>query len=408
MKPKTVMLLAVAVGCGLVAMLGVQQAINAKPKSAAVETTRVLVAIENIDAGFPLTADMVEFRSMPKAAVPEDAVTTIEQYEERSLNFPVAADDVIRMSKLSEPGVAGRSLQIPQGYRVSGISVDDTQTQTGMLRPGDLVDVFVTYETRQGRGPAMTQVKTLLEAITVFATDNQTANQGSSTQETRTKVVSLLVSPEQASYLALAQRKGRLTLVWRNPLDDEILEYGGVNEALLDELRGTVGTGTDFPPYFDFNDPELRGLPQVTQDESAEVEQPPALTEVDAEPPVKVGTFLDQQAAPMVTTTPVTIEPSQPVSAPEPPPQWTITIFSGSSRMQTAFEIPSEGAQDGSTTTTGGPLHAGQVVPSEEVMTSLSDDALEAETLESSGDESEQELDMGQIQEVLQGLLPTL
>lgn len=411
MKPKTVMLLAVAVGCGLVAMLGVQQAINAKPKAAQLETIRVLVALENIDAGYPLTAEMVEFREMPKAGVPEDAVTSVEQYEERSLNFPVAAEDVIRTSKLSEPGVAGRSLQIPQGYRVTGISVDDTQTQTGMLRPGDLVDVFVTYEMRQGRGPAMTQVKTLLEAITVFATDNQTANQGTSSQESRTKVVSLLVTPEQASYLALAQRKGRLTLVWRNPLDDEILEYGGVNEALLDELRGTVGPGTEFPPFFDINDPELQGLPQVVQDESASEEQPspPAVTEADADAPTKVGSFLDEQeVSPIVAgNTPVSIEPSAPAAAPEPPPAWTVTIFSGTNRMESAFEIPVESIDDG-TTTTEAPLHAGQAGASEEVMTSLSEEDLELEPIESSENDTEQELDMGQIQEVLQGLLPTL
>jgi pilus assembly protein CpaB len=162
MKPKTVMLLAVAVGCGLVAMLGVQQAINARPKAVEVEKTRVLVALENIDPGFPLTPEMVEFRLLPKAGLPADAVTSEEQYAERSLNFPIAADDVIRTSKLSEPGVSGRSLTIPPGHRVVGISVDDTQTQTGMLKPGDLVDVFVTYDTRPANGPAMTQVKTLL------------------------------------------------------------------------------------------------------------------------------------------------------------------------------------------------------------------------------------------------------
>ncbi len=407
MKPKTVMLLAVAVGCGLVAMLGVQQAINAKPKTVEVEKTRVLVALENIDPGFPLTPEMVEFRLLPKAGLPADAVTSVAQYEERSLNFPIAADDVIRTSKLSEPGVSGRSLTIPPGYRVVGISVDDTQTQTGMMKPGDLVDVYVTYETRpQNRGQAMTQVKTLLEAITVFATDNQTANQASSTQESRTKVVSLLVDPEQASYLTLAQRKGKLTLVWRNPTDDEILEYGGVNEALLEELRGTVGPGTDFS-HFDFNDPEFRGLPQFTQNEGALVEEPQvtAVEEPVAEEPAPTVTeFLDNQetAAMVATTTPVAVAP-----APSPPPMWTITIYSGSSRNQTAFEIPVEGKQD-STTTTDDALHAGQATPSEEVMTSLSEEDLDIEPLDTSNEDSEQELDVNKIQEVLQGLLPTL
>ena len=53
MKPKTLMLLCVAVGCGLVAMIGVQQALN-KPKTAEVQTIQVAVALADINPGEPL------------------------------------------------------------------------------------------------------------------------------------------------------------------------------------------------------------------------------------------------------------------------------------------------------------------------------------------------------------------
>ena len=76
-------------------------------------------------------------------------------------------------------------------------------------------------------------------------------------------------------------------------------------------------------------------------------------------------------------------------------------------RNQTAFEIPVEGKQD-STTTTDDALHAGQAPHSEEVMTSLSEDDLDVEPQGASSEDSEQELDVNKIQEVLQGLLPTL
>ncbi len=64
MKPKTLMLLCVAVGCGLVAMIGVQQALN-KPKAAQVTTVHVAVALTDINPGEPLSEANVGFKEIP-------------------------------------------------------------------------------------------------------------------------------------------------------------------------------------------------------------------------------------------------------------------------------------------------------------------------------------------------------
>jgi pilus assembly protein CpaB len=48
MKIKSVMMLVIAVGCGLVAMLGVQQVLNSGDKKVEVKTANVLVTIAEI------------------------------------------------------------------------------------------------------------------------------------------------------------------------------------------------------------------------------------------------------------------------------------------------------------------------------------------------------------------------
>ena len=53
MKMKSLVLLAMAIGCGLVAMLGVRQVLSGD-KGPAVETAKVLVAVTNIMPGQPL------------------------------------------------------------------------------------------------------------------------------------------------------------------------------------------------------------------------------------------------------------------------------------------------------------------------------------------------------------------
>ena len=84
MKMKSLVLLAMAIGCGLVAMLGVQQVLSGDKKPPA-ETGKVLVAITNIMPGQPLDDSNVAFKAWDKNDIPQGAVTTHEEYQERSL-----------------------------------------------------------------------------------------------------------------------------------------------------------------------------------------------------------------------------------------------------------------------------------------------------------------------------------
>lgn len=65
MKPKTLVLLTVAAGCGLLAMLGIQQAMQGGQAAAAVPKTKVLVAAQDILPGVVLTPELVTFKEMP-------------------------------------------------------------------------------------------------------------------------------------------------------------------------------------------------------------------------------------------------------------------------------------------------------------------------------------------------------
>jgi len=142
MKPKTVVLLAIAVGSGLLAMLGVQQAMSGS--AAQEETVNVLVVIEEVSVGSALSEANVAFEARPVSGVPQDAITTPEQYAERSASYPLAIGDIVQMSKLTEKGQGGHSVLIPVGMRVIAIAVGDKDSMSGLINPGDHVDVLVT------------------------------------------------------------------------------------------------------------------------------------------------------------------------------------------------------------------------------------------------------------------------
>ena len=79
MRPKSLVLLALALGCGLVASIGISQVLDSNNKNqAAVETVPIYVALQNINLGDPVDDAMVSLQEWPKDKVPVGAITKWE------------------------------------------------------------------------------------------------------------------------------------------------------------------------------------------------------------------------------------------------------------------------------------------------------------------------------------------
>jgi len=76
-------------------------------------------------------------------------VTDAAQYEDRALKVRSYPGDVILQAKLGEKENTARRPTIPKGMRVATIPVNMTTVHSGMIRPGDRIDVLCTYTTRQ-------------------------------------------------------------------------------------------------------------------------------------------------------------------------------------------------------------------------------------------------------------------
>lgn len=319
MKPKTLMLLVVAVGCGLVAMLGVQQAMNSNKAAPAIERKSVLVALEHIEMGQTLVPSKVVFRPLPVDSLPpaEDLIVTPEEYEERGARVPLFAGDVITKSKLTEPGGTGNSIKITKGMRVITIPVTENESHSNLISPGDRVDVLVTYKSGGGGRGGSTKTKTLLEYVEVFATDAKTSDKikGAEEKSSKTSHVSLLLMPEQVNYVKLAESKGKLSLSWRHKLDDEFVQIRDIDEALLEELEGTIGINDHLPLYAN---QELNTF---------EPTEPKFNFEQQTESPQAMLDSLETEVV------------QQQVAVVEAKPQWQVRIFNGRNQSVQGFEI---------------------------------------------------------------------
>jgi pilus assembly protein CpaB len=224
MRPKTLALMVVAVMCGLVAMIGVQQVLSNQGGSTP-KLGRILVAKTEIPPGQPLDESNVEFKECPLTAIPEGAVVKTEQYADRTLKVRAFPGDLILEAKLDKKGVRNASSDVPKGMCVAAVALDATMTSSGLVRPGDRVDVLVTYRTNGNRDVGVgKEVKSVLESVEIFAIDGirdaDLIPRPGDPKATAPKNVSLLVTNEQARLLKLAQDVGSLHLTLRAHDDD--------------------------------------------------------------------------------------------------------------------------------------------------------------------------------------------
>jgi pilus assembly protein CpaB len=245
MRPKSLLLLALALGCGLVASIGISQVMdrNANRNKSSVETVPIYVALHNINTGDPIDASMVSLQEWPKDKVPPGVISQLEDLEGRRPRAAIIQGEPLLEAKLLAPGEMSDPIRaIPKGYRLKTIAVDAEKSAAGLLGPGDRVDVelFVRRDTRNGIQSAMSKV--ILQNIRVFAVD-QTVQRSSENGDERTiaKTISLLLTPEQASKLTLAEHLGEISLSPRHPDDDATADS---SEYSADDLLSTDEKGS--------------------------------------------------------------------------------------------------------------------------------------------------------------------
>ena len=238
MKSQTIILLIVAAGCGLVAMLGVQQVLN-KKSGDETEKIEVLTAITDIDIGVPLTDMNCGFKLVDKELIPEGALTDFTATEERQLVIPVNVGDWITEKKLGERGLTGKTVMIPDGMQVCTIQVDATTSHSGMLKPGHRVDVMLNYDAKDDEGDSVNKVRRLLQYVEVFAVDDKVYGRDGDGQNAKAKNISLVLSPKHAMYVEMAKHKGRMSTVLRRTGDDTEVAAVEISESDLDSGSDT-------------------------------------------------------------------------------------------------------------------------------------------------------------------------
>jgi len=228
MRAKSLVLLMLALGCGLVASIGITQVMGKRttdPAPSTGETETVFVALSDIHLGDMLSAQVLRMEHWPKGKIPSGALTRMEDVEGRRTRSRLYAGEPILENKLFRKGTndQGPDALIPKGYRVVSVKVDAVSGAASLLLPGTRVDVMVYLIRDPQRGIHETSTRTILQDIKVFAVDdvvNLDSKDRDLNKSIIAKTISLLVTPDQAAKVALASEMGKVRLVMRSPEDD--------------------------------------------------------------------------------------------------------------------------------------------------------------------------------------------
>lgn len=204
-----------------------------------VTMTQVLVANQNIPARIPINAGMFRVETRPRNKIDPDAVTDPKSVNGQLALIGMPAGSLLTASKIGTPADVGLSVRLKPGQRAVSISVDRVKDVSGLIQPGDRVDVLA-----QGPkiGNAVQPAAAILRGILVLgmgvALETAGATPSPDTQNAAT--VTLAVTPKQADILMTADQNATIRLALRSPKEPIRSEP---TEHIVYDGAGTTSSG---------------------------------------------------------------------------------------------------------------------------------------------------------------------
>jgi pilus assembly protein CpaB len=211
---------------------------EAEVQRAMANTVDVVVAAHDLPLGTKFTPDAVRVARWARDSVPPGSFTDPQAVSNAYAKGSFVTGEPIVASKLfmGEKTAGVMPLLIPPGMRAMSVPVDEVSDIAGFVLPRTRVDVLATISTANGDIPAFSKI--VLQDVEVLAVAQEI--EGSKDTPMPVKVVTLLVTPEQAERLALASREGVLRLAMRNYSDQKFVQTAGIELRDLYHGRETV------------------------------------------------------------------------------------------------------------------------------------------------------------------------
>jgi pilus assembly protein CpaB len=225
MNRKTMSVLAVALTCGVGAMVASSRMMAGPAAPPPVEMVEILVAARDLNTEETLKPDMFKKAAVPKETAPAGSFLEAKEVEDRWVQIRILEGEAIVERKLAPRGTpTGLVARIPRGKRAFALNVNEQSGVSGFILPDHHVDVIqvrpaVAPGGPGGGGSEGPLGETVLEDLLVLASG--TTFVSPTDRSIQSKTVTLAVTPAEAETLTAAQSRGQLSLALRGLNDHD-------------------------------------------------------------------------------------------------------------------------------------------------------------------------------------------
>lgn len=229
---KNWLLLAGAIALGGLAFFLSNKAINSRISQLEEEATRgktmvrVVVASRALGAGELIDSSVVSVREIPSEFVNKTTIVpdTYDAVDGQALQVDVQRGEPLLTSYTASRGGEVFAAIIKAGRRALTLEVDEINSISGMLRPGDRIDLLLTARPPEAStgGVAGREVTfPMLSNIVVLATGQAQKAKPAAGEAAAAGFshITLDVTPEESTRIIVAKTAGKLTAVLRSPGD---------------------------------------------------------------------------------------------------------------------------------------------------------------------------------------------
>ncbi|HEY7300235.1 MAG TPA: Flp pilus assembly protein CpaB [Xanthobacteraceae bacterium] len=231
-----VLCLAIVMG-GIAAFLARSWLESHANASTGVSVGSIVVAAQPLAFGAIINPDNVVEIPWAAEKLPEGAFVSAAALLREGPRFVLSAlnrNEPVLRSRITEPGQrASLSTLLDPGTRAVTVRVDDLRGVAGFILPGDFVDVVLIGEDVSLKRESYSDI--LLHHVKVLAIDQLAGERQE--HPTIAKAVTLEVTPDQAQRILLATNVGKLSLVLRQPGDENVASDRRVTERDLNRNR---------------------------------------------------------------------------------------------------------------------------------------------------------------------------
>jgi pilus assembly protein CpaB len=231
---KTWLSLGIALSIGLLTALAARSFLSHQMEAIAEgnkrETVDVVVVKTELAAGTKLSKENLAVRKIPVDFAQSGAVRPEDfaRIDGKAIAYNLRSGEMLMWSQMEAQRAPTFSARLPPGRRAITVVVDEINSISGMLEPGDLIDLMFAVEQNGQK-----VVLPLLQSMQVMATGQRVVDDPKSGEKAQFATVTLNATPEQAKNIIIARETGKLTALLRNPNDKEPIGSKSLDLAAL-------------------------------------------------------------------------------------------------------------------------------------------------------------------------------